>query len=509
MESRYTFLYVILALVWIFPVTLLAQKENTPSTLPKEETDEYKQKVTDIVSFLEGTLNFIGDRSNPVREKEVIFQESYLKMFRDPDIQVEDDLDEAREVVLYKDVQAYLKDIGFFFRQVRFRFDVQDISIFTNESGAPYFRVTVNRNLRGITVDDDSVNTNKVRYIEINLDEANSELKIVSIYTTKPNEREELRTWWNSLGEEWRQVLGADVQINDTLRLADIALIMDSLVIVRNMETPLNTGPVIGQIKRIIQSTAIDIQGRTTIYSLEPLSHLSDLKSINCAGTMASDLTPLRNLGSLEVLDCSGTLINSVQPLYYCIHLKELRLSQNRISDLTTLENLTKIEKLDLSLNPVTSVASLSGLTALRDLRLRKTRIENLAPLGGLKNLEYLDISKTRVASLSPLSGCQALRILAADSTGIKSLEPLKNLAALQLIYCDQSGINRNIADAFMGLRPGVMVIFESGELIGWWNAMDQPWQQVFRKTDKLDATPTKEQLHQLIRKESLSIRKI
>ena len=73
-------------------------------------------KVEDQVRFLEFLLNTLGDAQSSARDKDVIIRESYLKIFRDGKVQIEDDLLADRKVVTNKDVQAYLKDIEFFIK---------------------------------------------------------------------------------------------------------------------------------------------------------------------------------------------------------------------------------------------------------------------------------------------------------------------------------------------------------------------------------------------------------
>ena len=121
------------------------------------------------MKYTESTLNFLGDPKSVMKEKEIVINESYLKMFLNDKVQVEDDLDENREVPLYKDVQAYLKDIGFFYRRVKFEFVIADITHLVNDQNNHYFKVTFNRSLNGLTVMGDSVSSRKVRYMEINL----------------------------------------------------------------------------------------------------------------------------------------------------------------------------------------------------------------------------------------------------------------------------------------------------------------------------------------------------
>jgi len=63
-------------------------------------------------------LTFLGDPTSIAKEKEIVINESYLKIFLNKSA-VWRILDENREVPLYKDVQAYLKDIGFFYRRAK------------------------------------------------------------------------------------------------------------------------------------------------------------------------------------------------------------------------------------------------------------------------------------------------------------------------------------------------------------------------------------------------------
>ena len=98
-----------------------------------EEIENYKEQVKRLIGFMEFSLNTLGSEEIPTREKEVIINESYLKAFRDNEVQIEDDLDENREMVTHKAVQAYLKDVDFFFRKVEFDYTVQDIQSLVND----------------------------------------------------------------------------------------------------------------------------------------------------------------------------------------------------------------------------------------------------------------------------------------------------------------------------------------------------------------------------------------
>ena len=167
------------------------EAQNNPAIdISAEELESYKPQLNDLVNYLEGTLNFLGDRASPPKEKEIVVNSSYLKIFTNEKVQIEDDLDDNRDVPLHKDVQAYLKDISFFYRSVHFHFIILDISHFINEKNEHYFKITFNRDMEGVTVAGDSVSSRKLRYMEVNLDVGRSDFKIASIYTTGLNVRE-------------------------------------------------------------------------------------------------------------------------------------------------------------------------------------------------------------------------------------------------------------------------------------------------------------------------------
>ena len=96
--------------------------------LSKDEIAKYESEIKSMLAYLEETMNFIGDSATSASEKEIVFTESWSKIFIDDKVQVEDDLDVNRKTPINKDVQAYLKDIDFFFKWANFKFDLQSIA---------------------------------------------------------------------------------------------------------------------------------------------------------------------------------------------------------------------------------------------------------------------------------------------------------------------------------------------------------------------------------------------
>ena len=461
-----------------------------------------EKKVRDIITFLEFVLNTLGNSTTSARDKDVLITESYSKIFRDSKVQVEDDLDEERGVITNKDVVAYLKDINFFFKDIKFEFTIEKIEQGVNADNQIFYKALLHRNLSGTTSDGKTVNNTIPRYIEINLNPKDQDLKIASIYTNEFNEKEALRNWWSQLSYEWKELFKKRFNLLDTV-------------------TP-------GDIRKITSLEELDLSNNRYIQSFEPLSQLKNLKVLNLSGTSVNDLTPIRNLTDLVDLNLSRTAIRDISPLKYSSNLVKLNISNTQVEDIGVIRRTAKLQSLDLSATIVNDFGPLGGLSALTSLTLNTTKLSDLVPVEKLTLLTELNISRTSVQDLTPLKGMKNLKRLACDSTPIKNvsalgsleslkilqanytlisdLQPLHNLTQLEKVYCDQSPINKGAADAFMSANPSVLVVFDSRDLKSWWDGLSPDWQQVISKIEKISANPSKEELARVGNADSINI---
>ncbi len=452
---------------------------NNAAGLTPAQIEEYQEQAKQLVAFIEFAFNTLGSESVSARDKDVIISESYLKAFRDNKVQIEDDLIENRSVVTNKSVQAYLKDIDFFYKNVNFEYSIQDVSHYARDDGQLFFNVTVNRKLEGVTIDDKNISSNKKRYIEINLDQEARDLKIASIYTTKISEREELTNWWKEVPYEWQDVLRKEISV-------------------------FSSSFDYRMLREIVNLESLDISGNQYISDLSPLNKLEKLKTLNISNTKVRNLLPIRNLTKLQTLYCSHTNITSLEPIKYLIEIKELECNNTSIIDLQPIANFTQLEKLDCSSTPLTNLEPVKNLTGLKDFKISRTLVQSLDPLSKTKNLVYLDISvtnvknidslssltnllqlnmeKTPVEDLSPLSGLESLKMLIFNNTNVSNLKPLEGITSLERIYCDNTPISQAEATRFMSVNPRCLVIYESEQLRRWWDNLPETWQQVFRK---------------------------
>ena len=486
-------------------------------TLSKDEIAKYENEINYLISYLEETMNFLGDSTTSALEKEIVFTESWSKIFIDDKVQIEDDLDVNRNTPINKDVQAYLKDIDFFFKWANFKLDLQSIANNTRDDGTIYFKATLTRHLTATTINNEKIDNVKNRFIEINLDRQNNSIKIASIYTTKINQKEALRNWWNGLSQSWKTRLGSDIILEDSTSLAEL-----------NTSALTKFTEFDAKLKLVTQKQRVDISGIREIISLEPLSEMSDITWLDISGTSIEDLSPVRNLNKLKVLHANSTLIEDLSALKYNISLEELEVANTTINDLNVLSFLRNLKKLNINNTQVnrisnlkscpnltlvnfggTHIANIGVLQELEQLKIvdiSNTSVRDLGPLCNMKDLQSLNISGTAVSNLQALSEMENLRELYCSNTSISDLTPLKNNRRLSKIYCDHSGIHDAEASAFTKDNRLALVIYDTEALKTWWRDLPIYWKAMFSKQIKVDSEPTTEQLHQIINLQELDL---
>lgn len=504
----------IISLFIFLSINAVAQKKTTkkpaakktevikPAIEKKPDVVADEKKVRDMVAFLEFMLNTLGSSSTPIRDKEVLITESYSKIFRDSKVQVEDDLDEERKVITNKDVVAYLKDVNFFFHDVRFEFTIENITVSTMPDGQYFYKVTTTRNLKGTSSDQKAINNTLARFIEINYNPKDQDLKIVSIYTNEFDEKQALQSWWKDLSYEWQSIFSKKLNLGDSVKLSDI--------------------------KNVVGLAELDISNNQYIQTLEPLSPLLNLRNLDLSGTNISDLTPIRNLTELVELNLSATRVKDLTPLKYSNKLERLVINNTEVNSISVLEKMPELQSLemretsvidfaplaalnhlqitDLSTTQISNLSSIEHLPELTELNISSTPVRDLSPLKALKKLQILDIDSTSITNISALSSLESLKILYASHTGINDLAPLQKLIHLEKVYCDQTLIKKDVADAFMIDNPKVLVIFDSKDLKAWWEILSPEWQDVFIKSAGIGETPSIEELAKIPLLDSISV---
>ncbi len=503
------------------------------SDLSQAEIEDYSTQIREMLRYLEETFSFIGDPEASAQEKDIIFKESYAKIFKNDQVQIEDDLDDNRSTLINKNVQSYLKDIDFFFTDVKFTFYINEITPQISDNGDTYFKVMLQRNIAGHNIHGDTVNNTSNRFIEINIDPFKKDIKIASIYTTKINESEELRSWWNRMTSSWKSYFGKEQFIYDTIEMRNIIHIFnDSIVIVSDdldeSTIACDMTVLYDKLAEFTQITDIDIKGNQYIHSLDPLYELSEIQNLNCANTGINDLSPIRNLNKIYSLDISNTDVTDISGLKYTNDMKVLKadslrltnidiigyyhkltnlsLAGSTVKDIRPLETCEALTNLNISGTDITELDSVVLPQSILYLNMSNTEIFDLTPIENLVNLKLLIIDNTLVSDLRPVANLTKLTELQCRKTGVDDIMPLKDMPNLARIYCDNTNINSQKAAEFQDVNPKIVVIYETRALQEWWDGLQIFWKQVFAKQLNCDINPDPEQLHAIISMKSLTL---
>jgi Leucine-rich repeat (LRR) protein len=478
------------------------KKEEAVKGLPEISAGTNEQKVKDIIAFFQFMLNTLGNATTTSRDKDVLITESYSKIFRDGKVQVEDDLDEEREVITNKDVVAYLKDVDFFYKEAKFEFIVEEIKSSTLPSGQLFYKVSARRNLTGVSSDGKSVNNTIPRFIEINYNPDDQDLKIVSIYTNEFDEKKALTNWWEELSYEWKSLFKRKIELPDSITLKDI--------------------------KKVTAIQELDLTGNQYIQNLEPLGQLIDLKKLSLSKTKITDLTPIRNLTELTDLVISKTDVSDLTPIKYSAKLTRLDISATDVKDISVLEKMRNLQvlsfqstginnasvlnflpaivELNASNTPLTHLFSMDSLINLRKLNVARTQIIDLSPIKKLSHLEEINLDSTKIADLSALRTLSNLKVIHANFTSISDLIALESLENLERVYCDQTAITRDKAEAFMRTNPKALVVFDSKDLNQWWTGLSAEWKDILSKAAKVSQSPSKDDLAKITHLNSIKL---
>lgn len=469
------------------------------TTAQETEGEETIQQVQSIVDFYKYMLNTVGAAETPVREKEVIITESYKKVFKDADVQIEDDLTADRNAIVNKNVSAYLRDVDFFFQDISFDFTDIEITRSSREGGEDFYLVAFNNVIQATTIEGKPYNNSMKRYIEVNYREKESDLRIASVYSTRVSRKKELRDWYDGLSYEWSRIFADYVE----------------------------DGATDQELLTIASIDSLNLSGNRFIQDIRPLSALNNLKYLNISDTRIENLEPIRFALRLETLIAGNSKISKLDLLQYFEKLRVLDVSNTIVTDISSVGRLTALKTLDLSFTPVivfdplqllegleevnlsnTSFsfpAVLTGSLGITYLDLSRTGTANIDYLSELPELQYLDLSETYIRSLSPLSGLNQLEVLKINQTKITSLEPLANMRNLNRIYADNTGITEEQARSHMTSNQGTLVLTNTEKVMEWWSGLNQDWKTVL--TRRLSTqNPGKEDIIRLINIDSLDI---
>jgi Leucine-rich repeat (LRR) protein len=177
-----------------------------------------------------------------------------------------------------------------------------------------------------------------------------------------------LRSWWNELPENWKNVFNKQVKIPDSPKKEDLHKLIE-LEALKFQDVAIDDLSALGVFVRIKE---LSFSG-TALTNMTPLSTMGSLRSLQATNSPIRDLSPLSELTSLIQLDISNTAVEDLKPLGVIENLSDLNCSGTQVSNLSPLENLS-LTILDCSNTNVKKLEPLFGLP-LETLKCYNTRV--------------------------------------------------------------------------------------------------------------------------------------
>lgn len=479
--------------------------------LAQNSDERWSADIRRMIDWYSYALNILGSDSAFASDKETLVQESYRRIFRDAKVLIEDDLIENRREVTNKEVQAYLRDVDFFFKRVEFQHTVGRIERKTNQLGRPYFFVETQRTLKAIDLDGKPIENIASRFFEIELDEHRQVLFIVSVYTSRKGLEEDLLQWWQNLSLPWKSFVSSGIPLpENTGYLSDI-LAFDSLAVPGNRYTVsgqkihLESSWLASELQRVLSTDSLDLSQKKWIADLSPLAQFSRLKWLSLSGCSFSDLTPLRNLNQLDYLDLSYSQVQNLDPLRFLDGLEKINLGHSLISDANEINRLVGLKFADLTACPILDLKNIQLSGNLQHFILDSTQVKDATALAGFPNLSILSLNHCPIADIRALASLPSLSRVYLETTPISSILPLAGAKKLNYVFCDGSSLSQKEAQAFRQAAPHITLVFGTTEIKRWWKGLPMDLKTALDSKIRDWSPGSKEFLQALVRLDSLS----
>ena len=146
------------------------------------------------------------------------------------------------------------------------------------------------------------------------------------------------------------------------------------------------------------------VSNREILQFISTQANETKARSLSFARTKVSTIDALTGLTALQSLDLSETPVADLGPVSELTNLERLNLRGTSVTNLEAIARLRTLKSLDLWETEVQDLGPLADLTALETLNLWDTKVKDLKPIDGLHKLEFLDVDGSEVTDLRPLS---------------------------------------------------------------------------------------------------------
>ncbi len=187
--------------------------------------------------------------------------------------------------------------------------------------------------------------------------------------------------------------------------------------------------------------------------NLSPISSMKSLTHIRCNSNNIQEFpimpyvrkliaydNPLRNIDSLkeaknlEYLSISRCGLNDISALANLTKLHSIYCVRNKITDISFIDSLHQLKTFIADDNLIASLDIYSTNINLKTLSLRNNKITNIHNIINFPNLTFLSLDKNAIIDIEPISQLHQLKHLQLKNNLINNIDNTKNLHNLQTL---------------------------------------------------------------------------
>lgn len=228
-------------------------------------------------------------------------------------------------------------------------------------------------------------------------------------------ENYEIREWWNSLDDSWKDNFMSTITHNeDNLKRDPSDYELKKIILIEKLD--ISSGHIdlqpLFKLKHLISLSG---KFNYLISSLKGIEDLTELRGIELYSSSITDLEPLRNLLKLNYLNIKGSGVEDLEPILKLPNLKYLSIREcpiKEINQLSKIENLVFLDCSNCEINVwprlLIDMIIFRHLKQLTHIDCQYSFVKNLEALINLPKLKYIKLKgsgvpESRIKELSSL----------------------------------------------------------------------------------------------------------
>jgi len=196
----------------------------------------------------------------------------------------------------------------------------------------------------------------------------------------------------------------------------------------------------------------LDLSGAMlTDQDIEPLSYLTNLRTINLDDNQITDLSVLEYATKMESVTFKNNRVSDIGFVEYMDNLTVIIGENNCVSDLSPLADKVHLTDVFFGNNQISDISALADCDELINVGFNEATLSDIEALSGKEKLKMVSFHNCGLTDISPLSGCTELKQVYLGENQITDVSPLRSAESMEDVWLDGNCLSAN-PKSFEGL---------------------------------------------------------